>query len=122
MVRYPEKTTPLVGAASRTLALTAGLSLMLAASNALANSKIVVDFPALGRGGLSSDIYVYRCTDASCTAKTQLEEYGRVTNVHWWPKGAGGPGGPCPAIWTFLPVLENVAQYLEFWQFSEGGW
>jgi hypothetical protein len=121
-MKNPENTACVVGTTNRTQALAATLGLILAAPNAMAASKIVVDFPALGEGDLSRDIYVYQCTDATCTATTQLEEYGRVTNVHRWPKGAGGPGGPPPAIWTFLPVVENVAQYFEFWQSFKGSW
>lgn len=102
---------PLISAASTT------------ALDQAATSKIVVDFPVLGTGQLSETIYIYACdTDASCASKTQVSDYGVVTNVHRWPKGTGGPGGPPPATWVFLSVFENIAQYFEFWQQGASGW
>jgi len=93
-----------------------------------AYTKAVVDFPELGYSNptegiyLSEDIYLYSCDDSSCETKTQLQDYGHITNVHRWPKSVGGPGGPVPATWVFLPLTDNQAQYFEFWQESLQGW
>lgn len=99
---------------------------ILLAANGIAlasTSKIVVDFPVLGKGELSSDIFLYACgVDSTCNTKTQLLDYGHVTNVHRWPTGNGGPGGPPPASWAFLPITKGLAQYFEFWQQTTSGW
>ncbi|WPL11479.1 MULTISPECIES: thaumatin family protein [Thiorhodovibrio] len=88
-----------------------------------ATSKIAILFPVLGQGQLSSDIYVYGCgDDATCTAKTQLADYGHVTNVQRWPKNLDGPGGTPPAVWMFPSIIENLPQYFEFWQQSGSTW
>ena len=84
-----------------------------------AYTKAVVDFPVLGQGQMSDDIYLYSCgEDSSCKTKTQNQEYGHITNVHRWPVSLGGPGGPVPATWVFLTLTDNQAQYFEFWQES----
>jgi hypothetical protein len=89
-----------------------------------AYTKAVVGFPVLGENGLSEDIYVYACADATCEEKniTQLEVYGHITNVPRWPKGVGGPGGPALQTWAFLPLTDNEAQYFQFWQDTDQGW
>ncbi len=92
---------------------------------ASAYTKAVVGFPVLGESGLSDNIYIYSCTDATCAEKdiTQLEVYGHVTNVLRWPKGVGGPGGPAPQTWAFLPLTDNAAQYFQLWQdTTDKGW
>lgn len=87
-----------------------------------AYTKAVVDFPVLGQGQMSSDIYLYSCDDSTCGTKTQDQEYGHITNVHRWPVSLGGPGGAPPATWVFLPLTDNQAQYFEFWQEGASGW
>ena len=54
---------------------------------ASAYTKAVVGFPILGKSGLSDDIYIYTCEDATCAEKDikQLDAYGHVTNVPRWP-------------------------------------
>ncbi|MGB5834178.1 MAG: thaumatin family protein [Thiohalocapsa sp.] len=97
---------------------------------AMASTKAVVDFPTLpevttinnNTVTLSTDLYVYKCDDADCSTKTQLDDYGHVTNVHRWPKSSGGPGGTPPATWIFLSLTENLAQYFEFWQEVDTEW
>lgn len=88
-----------------------------------AYTKAVVDFPVLGQGQMSDDIYLYSCgEDSSCKTKTQDQAYGHITNVHRWPKSVGGPGGPVPATWVFLTLTDSKDQYFEFWQESSQGW
>ena len=94
-----------------------------------AYTRAVVDFPVLGQtdpntgATLSSDIYLYSCDDADCGTKTQIQDYGHITNVHRWPTSLGGPGKNPPATWVFLTLEDNQAQYFEFWQEgASGGW
>ena len=37
-----------------------------------------------GQNGLNDDIYLYSCEDSICETKTQLHEYGHITNVPHW--------------------------------------
>lgn len=87
-----------------------------------AHTKAVVGLPVLGTGDLADDLYLYSCSDSTCSTITQLEAYGHITNVPRWPKGAGGPGGPVPQIWVFLPLTDGAEQYFQFWQKSGDCW
>lgn len=83
--------------------------------------KAIIGFPVLGQGSLSTDLYLYACTDASCGQISQLKEYGHITNVPSWPKSNNGPGGASPQTWVFLN-LTGSDQYFQFWQQLNGQW
>lgn len=96
-------------------------SFFLLPTFASAFTKALVQFPPLGQGELSQDLYLFSCTDSNCTTKDQVKEYGHITNVEKWSKSVGGPGTK-PAAWVILTLTDNEPAYFEFWQEVSGGW
>ena len=111
------------------LSVMLGAGLVTLSVNAAVTGKLLLEFAAMGPvdssghpygtlpnpNGLNSTIYLYDCTDSTCSTSSQRATNGYITNVVPWKKSQKGPGGYAPSSWVFLDLTGND-QYYNFWQ------
>lgn len=99
------------------------LALLSAAQGATASaSKVGIIFPTMPQTNanansyLNSDVFLYSCSDSSCSSLTQVPDYGHITAVTPWTTANGGPGGAAPTTWAFPTMANPSDQFFKFYQ------